>query len=129
MKVGLEYGAVYTIGAVGYTLVELLWRGHSHWTMTLTGGTCLALIYLIESKCHGAPLWKRCFAGSLVITLCEIGVGFIVNILLDWKVWDYSKLWFNLFGQICLLYSSLWFLLCIPVTKLCSHLRAVLRHS
>ncbi len=126
MKRGYEYGIVYLTGAAGYTLVELAWRGYSHWTMTLTGGACLSLIYLIESKYGDSPLWKRCTAGSLVITLSELMVGFTVNILLEWQVWDYSKLWFNLFGQICLLYSVLWFLLCIPVTKLCSLLKRIL---
>ena len=123
----VEYGIVYTVGAAGYTLVELAWRGYSHWTMALTGGACLALIYLTEAKHHSAPLWKRCLAGSLIITLFELAVGFTVNIVLGWQVWDYSNLWLNLFGQICLLYSALWFLLCIPVTKLCSVLRQTLK--
>ena len=129
MKKGYEYGIVYLTGAAGYTLVELGWRGYSHWTMALTGGACFAAIYLIESKFKGSPLWKRCLAGSLVITLAELAVGFTVNMLLGWNVWDYSGLVFNLFGQICLLYSSLWFLLCLPLTRLCSLLRRVMRND
>ena len=41
--------------------------------------------------------------------------GVVCNLALGWRVWDYSLLWGNLWGQICPLYSSLWFLLCIPV--------------
>ena len=39
----------------------------------------------------------------------------VCNLALGWRVWDYSLLWGNLWGQICPLSSSLWFLLCIPI--------------
>ncbi len=121
-----EYGAVFGIGAVGYGVVEILWRGYTHWTMILTGGVCLSCIYLSERYNCDAPIWKRCLVGSLVISLSEILVGFVVNMLLDWNVWDYSSLPMNLFGQVCMLYSLLWFLLCLPVTKLCAWLRRIM---
>lgn len=122
MQKSLEYGIVFAVGSVGYALVELLWRGRTHWTMMLTGGTCLALIYLTERRYSGAPRWKRCLVGTEVITILELAVGFLVNVLLGWAVWDYSRLPFNLFGQICPLYSALWFLLCLPVTRFCAWL-------
>ncbi len=122
MRKGFEYGAVFVIGSVGYALVELLWRGRTHWTMMLTGGTCLAFIYLTERRYGDAPRWKRCLVGTQVITLFELAVGFLVNVLLGWAVWDYSRLPFNLFGQICPRYCALWFLLCLPVTCLCTWL-------
>ncbi len=118
-----EYGTVFTVGALGYGGVEILWRGHTHWTMILTGGICLSFIYLNEMHNFDAPIWKRCLAGSLVISLSEIIVGFVVNMLLGWDVWDYSSLPMNLFGQVCIIYSLLWFLLCFPVTGLCTWLR------
>lgn len=123
----LEYGTVYLIGACGYTLIEILWRGYSHWTMTLTGGLCFLVIYLSEIVFFGAPLWKRCVVGSLCISFAELTVGFVVNILLGWGVWDYSDMMFNVCGQVCLLYSGLWFLLCMPVAYLCRLLRRRLR--
>lgn len=33
-----EYAAVCTVGSVGYSAIEVLWRGFTHWTMALTGG-------------------------------------------------------------------------------------------
>ena len=118
-----EMLTVFFIGAVGYTAVELLWRGYSHWTMALTGGMCFLCIYLTELHFTGEPLWKKCLVGSLVITEAELMVGFVVNILLAWNVWDYSDRPIHLFGQICPLYSVLWFLLCIPCIWLCRLLR------
>lgn len=126
MKHVKEYAMVFATGGIGYTLVELLWRGYSHWTMTLTGGACLTFIYINE-KVHGyAPVWKKCLAGSLFISTSELVVGFFVNIVLKWNVWDYSKQFFNLFGQVCPLYSGLWFLLCFPVIYLCRFMNNIL---
>ncbi|MBQ8249485.1 MAG: hypothetical protein IJY93_06350 [Clostridia bacterium] len=127
MQKTIEYGTVFAVGAIGYGVIELLWRGFTHWTMILTGGICLLCIYLNEVYHRSAPMWKRCLVGSLVISFSEITVGFVVNILLHWAVWDYSTLPMNLFGQVCVTYSLLWFLLCIPVTYLCTWLRSALR--
>ena len=123
MRKFCEMSAVFCIGAGGYTLVEILWRGYTHWTMALTGGVCFLCIYLTELYFTCAPMWKKCLVGSLAITQAELIVGFFVNILLAWNVWDYSDQAIHLFGQICPLYSALWFLLCIPCLYLCRLIR------
>lgn len=125
MRYAKEYSAVFALGGVGYNLVELLWRGYSHWTMTLTGGLCLSFIYINEKFHSDEPMWKRCLAGALFISTAELAVGFFVNILLGWNVWDYSTQFLNVSGQICPLYSALWFLLCFPVIYLCRIIRRV----
>jgi uncharacterized membrane protein len=43
--------------------------------------------------------------------------------MFDWRVWDYSGLPLNLLGQICLLYTIIWFTLCIPAYLLCGFVR------
>ena len=126
MRKSVEYGIIFVIGALGYAIVELLWRGHTHWTMMLTGGACLTLIYKTERRYFAAPRWKRCLVGAQLITLFELAVGFLVNILLGWAVWDYSDQPLNLFGQVCALYFALWFLLCLPVTRLCAWLAQII---
>ena len=120
-----EYPAVFAIGAGIYSFIEILWRGFTHWTMALTGGACFLGIYLVNRKYTNEKLWKKCFAGELIITLAELIVGFVVNILLHWKVWDYSGLKLNLFGQISALYSTLWFFLCFAACGLCTLLRRI----
>jgi len=124
----LEYATVGCLGAVGYMVIEILWRGYSHWTMALTGGVCFFIIYMNEELFFYAPLWKRCLVGSLAVTLIELVEGFFVNILLGWAVWDYSAVPFNVCGQICLLYSGLWFLLCMPLVFVCRHLRKMMQY-
>jgi len=106
---------LFLIGAIGYTIIELLWRGHTHWTMTLTGGICFITLFHIFSHLEGVPLILKCFAGAAVITGIEFTIGCIVNICLHWNVWDYSSHAYHLLGQICPFYSFMWFLLCIPI--------------
>lgn len=112
---------VFTIGAAGYSALEVLWRGYTHWTMTLTGGFCLIMIYLMNKNANLPMLWK-CVIGALIITSAELLVGSVVNLVLHWNVWDYSNMPFNFKGQICAVYSFLWFLLCIPIIYLCNFL-------
>ncbi len=118
--------AVFGTGALSYTGIEILWRGFSHWTMALTGGFCLVCLYRIQRKYPEKPFLLRCAAGALVITAAEFSVGCIVNRILHWGVWDYSKRPFNLLGQVCPLFSLLWFLLCVPALPLCSLLHRCL---
>ena len=33
-----QTAGLFLVGAGGYCLLELLWRGRTHWTMALTGG-------------------------------------------------------------------------------------------
>lgn len=110
---------VGTFGAALYGAIEVLWRGHTHWTMLITGGVAFAIMYLLATR-SGWPLPQIWLCSAAVITTLEFVTGIIVNIRLGWGVWDYSDQPFNLFGQICLLYSLLWFLLAIPGTSLCS---------
>jgi len=119
----MEYLLVFTTGACGYAFLEYLWRGYSHWTMEILGGVCFLLIYLIEKRYSDIPLVKKCLIGTALITVLEFLTGILVNITFDMAVWDYSDVPFNILGQVCAMYSALWFLLCIPLFKLCSKIQ------
>ncbi|NCC69402.1 MAG: hypothetical protein EOM14_14665, partial [Clostridia bacterium] len=101
-----------------YGAIELLWRGRTHWTMLIAGGISFSVMYLIATRSNWT-LPQKWICSAAVITTLEFVIGSIVNIRLGWNVWDYSGRPFNLYGQICLLYSVLWFLLAIPGTALC----------
>ena len=113
--------ACFAAGAAGYPILEWLWRGHSHWTMSCTGGICLAGIRRICQRMHASSLTRCCIACGTLITGAELAVGLIVNRLLHWKVWDYSRQPLNLFGQVCLLYSILWTVLSLPICLFFRH--------
>lgn len=107
--------AMFALGAAVYPVVELIWRGHTHWTMSLTGGLCTLFIHLCGRRMAGRSLLARCGAGCAVITCTEFAVGCVVNRLLGWNVWDYSAAPLNILGQICPLYCGFWFVLSLPV--------------
>ena len=106
---------IFFIGAAGYALLEMLWRGYTHWTMLLLGGACFLIVYGINIRCKGKRMLYKCLLGSASITCAELAVGCIVNLWLGWQVWDYSRYYIQLWGQICLLYSFFWFVLCMPL--------------
>ena len=114
---------MFAFGAVGYPLLELLWRGESHVLMALAGGVCFLAIYAIALLPRRLSIWLKCLVGALVITSVELAIGLIANLKFGMDIWDYSHLPFNFKGQICLLFSGIWFLICIPVTLLCGWLR------
>lgn len=105
----------FMVGGVGYGLVELLWRGETHWSMVLTGGVCMLAICAVNRRFAAKHLLLRASACAAIITLVEFGVGMLVNRLLGLGVWDYSGMFGNVLGQICPLYSFFWFLLSLPV--------------
>ena len=119
-----EYIAVFTVGGLVYGLLEIIWRGWTHWTMLICGGLCFTLMYLIARTPMRAA--QKLFACAAVITTVEFVTGCIVNLTLGMGGWDYSALPFDLMGQICPRFALLWLLLSVPGLWLCSRIRRVL---
>lgn len=101
------------IGGLLYMIIELLFRGHTHWTMFIVGGVCgYGVGELDEVLPWEMPFILQCILGGLLITAIEFIAGCIINLWLGWNVWDYSQLPFNVLGQVCLLFSLLWVAVC-----------------
>ena len=63
----------FLLGAVGYPLLELCWRGRTHPTMSLAGGiSCWGLDRLRRSR---LPAWSMPLVGCGIITGVEATVG------------------------------------------------------
>nr|DAD89913.1 MAG TPA: Putative ABC-transporter type IV [Siphoviridae sp. ctxfQ4] len=96
-------------GGLLYVILELVWRGRSHWTMFMLGGLCFVALGLInEVLPWDMPLWQQVLVGAAIVTVLEFVIGCVVNIWLGWLVWDYSGLPGNILGQICPQYCLLW---------------------
>lgn len=106
------------LGAALYPLMEIAWRGRTHWSMSVAGAAAAAALWRLSRRNKRCPLWKQCCKGTLIITGIEFAAGILCNKIMKWQVWDYSQLPLNLMGQVCLLYSGLWFLICWPVLAL-----------
>lgn len=108
----------FALGAVIYGLVEVLVRGYTHWTMAIAGGIVMVIFNFILCF-ENIGFLARCLIGALVITAVEFAFGMVVNVWLGWNVWDYSDKPFNVFGQICPIFSLGWFFISIPAFWLC----------
>ena len=114
---------VFLIGAFGYGLLELFWRGKTHYSMLITGGLCFFVIYFFNLRFADKSLIFKCLAAMAVITALELLAGIVVNKIFSLRVWDYSDLPYNFMGQICLLYSTFWFCLGLPLAYIVPALR------
>lgn len=113
MKKYRQQLTLFSIGAFGYGLIEILWRGFTHWSMLTAGGLCFCFFASISEKLKNKSIFLKGIIGSGLVTAVELLFGIIFNILLKQNIWDYSKKPFNLYGQICALYSFFWAILSI----------------
>lgn len=118
---------LWLTGGLFYFYMEIAYRDYSHYSMIICGGCCFLIVgnigkYILNKKFN---IFKSIvlimFFGSLTITSLEFITGIIVNLILKKRVWNYSVMKYNVFGQICLVYSALWALmslLCVYVLNI-----------
>ena len=124
LKAILKHAVLALCGGCVYFLIEMAWRGHSHWTMAVLGGVCFVLIGDInEFIPWNMPLVLQGAIGSGVVTLLELVSGIVLNLWLGLGIWDYSNMPFNFLGQICLPFSLLWVALSVVAVILGDWLR------
>ena len=99
----------FLLGGGLYTALEWLYRGRSHPSMFLLGGSCFLMLGHLRQK--KMPLPAKAALGAMLITAGELVTGLLVN--RDHKVWDYRRQPMNFQGQICPAFSALWFFLSI----------------
>ncbi len=99
---------LFCIGGLLYNLIEICWRGYTHWSMFFLGGFCFEVIGGIHERFAARRTWFRCTLCAGAVTLLEFLSGCLVNLCWGMNVWDYSHMPFNIKGQVCLLYSALW---------------------
>ena len=87
---------LFVSGAFIYGLLEDIGRGFTHISMGVISGSAMLFIHMINKN---------------FITGAEFITGEILNIGLNMKIWDYTDMLFNIDGQICLLFSIIWFML------------------
>lgn len=103
MKRLSEYLFLWAVGGSIYYSFEMVFRGFSHWSMFILGGICF-VFFAVQGKVllWQDPLWLQIIRCMVFVTSMEFITGIIVNKWLHMHVWDYSRLPFHLFGQICI---------------------------
>ena len=100
---------LFEIGGLIYSLIEIIYRGNTHWTMFIVGGLCFLLVgWINKFFSWDLALWKQMLIGGAIITAVEFVSGCIINLWLGWNVWDYSHVPLNILGQVCLPFYFAW---------------------
>lgn len=115
---GLLYGAIYM-------LIELLYRGYTHYSMGLLA-FCVGLLIgaLNEVLPKRTPLILQGFLGACIAIAGEYLFGMIFN--KNYEIWSYLDQPFNFQGQVCLKFFSAWYGLSIVVIVLDDYLKYML---
>lgn len=104
-----KYLFLFAAGGLLYNILELVFRGWTHWTMFILGGICFVCLGLInEIIPWEMPVWQQMVIGTGIITALEFITGCMINLCLGWAVWDYSQMTGNVMGQICPQFVILW---------------------
>lgn len=115
---------IFSLGGIFYLMIEMLWRGYSHWSMFVLGGACFLIIGLINEHSRGKIILPvQMIIGASTITILEFIVGYIVNIKLGLDVWSYYDMPYNIMGQVCLPYMILWLFLSLGCIFVDDYLR------
>ena len=117
---------LFLTGGFLYCMIELLFRGRTYLSMMILGGVCFMIIGEINERFKKMPLISQMFISAIVITVLEFLTGCVVNLWLHIGVWDYSDQPYNLLGQICLLFTNIWFYLSLVAIIIDDLLRHVL---
>ena len=130
MKKILKLFILFLCGGALYIMIELIFRGHSQWSMVLLGGIVFVEIGCLNEvfKCN-MSLVLQGLIGSVMITASELAFGLILNVWLKMDVWDYSTMPLNFMGQICLPFSIMWIFVSIAAVLFDDYLRHLMFHE
>lgn len=95
---------LFSCGGLAYMGLEVLWRGYSHSSMFLAGGSCFLLLGRLARRTD--RLTVRALGSAGIITGVELVAGLLAN--RGYGVWDYRDMPLNFKGQICLPYTLMW---------------------
>lgn len=130
MRSIFKHSLLFLVGGSLYLLIEVAFRGHTHWTMLVVGGVSFVLCGLVNEIFSWEMLIElQMLICMLIITAVEFVSGCILNLWIGLNVWDYSNLPLNLIGQICLPFSAAWYFLSLVAIVLDDYLRYWLFHE
>ncbi len=113
----LKLLCIWFLMGMVYFVIEGIWRipkgGDANISMLFVGGLCGLLIGSINQipKFYNMSVFKQSLIGTGIVLVIEYIAGYILNIKMGLDIWDYSDMFFNINGQICLEFGLLWLLL------------------
>ena len=106
---------LFLIGYCAYIAIEVTWRGVSYVQMGVCGGLIMLLVDQINNKISwDVDLLVQGLIGGILVTFFELVIGELaLHTNLFPIMWDYSNVWCNFDGVICLPFFFAWVLLSI----------------
>lgn len=107
----IEYFLVFISVGFLYFIIECIYKQRmSHWTMFILAGIVGLLAMLLNDKfTYEMDFLLQILICTILTTIFEYIVGILFNY--DYSIWDYRNLYFQINGQISLLFSCIWALL------------------
>lgn len=121
-----KYIFIFLLGGFGYGLLEIAFRGFTHWSMIITGGSALLILYLINLALPNTPTILKALIGALSITIIEFSVGIIVNKVFSFGVWDYTGTPGNILGIITPSFSLIWFMISLIMISVFKNIQRII---
>ncbi len=121
-----KYILIFLFGGFGYGLLEIAFRGFTHWSMIITGGSALLILYLINLALPNTPTILKALIGALSITITEFSVGIIVNKVFSFGVWDYTGTPGNILGIITPSFSLIWFMISLIMISVFKNIQRII---
>lgn len=106
-----KYLLLFCFGGLGYGAIEIVFRGYTHWSMIITGGSAFLCLHIINKSFENTSIYKKALIGALVITTLELTVGLVVNNTFNLGVWDYTNTPVNFLGIISLPFCICWYVI------------------
>ena len=113
----LKVLTIWFLMGMVYFVIEGIWRipkgGDANISMLFVGGLCGLLIGSINQipKFYNMSVFKQSLIGTGIVLVIEYTAGYILNIKMGLDIWDYSDMFFNINGQICLEFGLIWLLI------------------
>ena len=114
IKIFFKEIMLFVVGGVSYAGIELLYRQKTYFLMAILGGLVFVLLDKINDKISwNTDILLQGCVGSVLITGMEFIIGNLSLAGVLPKMWDYSYMWLNYKGIVCLPFSLLWIVLSI----------------
>ncbi|MBE6803959.1 MAG: hypothetical protein E7528_03540 [Ruminococcaceae bacterium] len=120
-----KYLFLFCFGGLGYGLIEIAFRGYTHWSMIITGGSAFLCLYIINKSFESTSIYKKALVGALIITTLELTVGLVVNKTFNLAVWDYTNTPINFLGIISLPFCFCWYIISLVVLTMFSTINKI----
>ena len=107
---------IFVTSGLIYIVLELLWRGRTHWTMFLCAGLCGLVMANINNNWleFDTDFRIQVFVSALMCSTSEFFFGIMFNG--DFSIWDYRGMWGTIHAlgdQVNIIFFGIWIIISV----------------